>query len=269
MAMAKGKKKNEKESRLIYIPFIALLLVIALFIGLSFRTSVSTSAQSAFTNLVKVSSTDYAPNGTTQVYFISWYGCPYGATLSWPLYVALSNYGNLTVIPHYSVAEPDLANGAPIPGLLFQRFTPSSNVQFHFYYIYNQYLNATPSGQPVNNADRVQVGLNELENMTPSWVVNLVEQYQLSETQVVYNGNQVPIAMGSSEPHLVTTLIISGPGGTWIMLGYPKSLPPSEVVSINGNSTQLLNEIESGHVPSPIESTAQQILQIIQQASGS
>lgn len=53
------------------------------------------------------------------------------------------------------------------------------------------------------------------------------------------------------------------------MLGYPKSLPPSEVVSINGNSTQLLNEIESGHVPSPIESTAQQILQIIQQASGS
>ncbi|MCG3108159.1 hypothetical protein L3N51_00440 [Metallosphaera sp. J1] len=268
--MAKGKKKNnEKESRLIYIPFIALLLVIALFIGLSFRPSVSTSAPSAFTNFVKVSSTDYAPNGTTQVYLISWYGCPYGATLSWPLYIALSNYGNLTVMPHYSVAEPDIGNGAPIPGLLFQGFTPDSNVQFHAIYIYNQYLNATPSGEPVNNGDRVQVGLNELSSMTPSWVVNLVEQYQLNQTQVVYDGHQVPIALGSSEPHLVTTLIISGPGGTWIMLGYPKSLPPGELVSISTNSTQLLSEIESGHVPSQIESTAQQILQIIQKASGS
>ncbi|AWS00163.1 DUF929 domain-containing protein [Metallosphaera hakonensis JCM 8857 = DSM 7519] len=265
--MAKGKKRQKQnESKLIYIPFIALILVIVLFVGLSFRPSAS--AESAFTNLVKVSSTDYAPNGTTQVYLVSWYGCPYGATLSWPLYLALSHYGNISVEPHLSVAEPDIANGDPIPGLLFESFTPNSSVQFHFLYIYNQFLNATPSGEPLNG-NGVQIGLNELESEAPSWVLNLVEEYQLNKTLVFYDNNQVPIAFGSQTPHLVTTLVISGPGGTWILLGYPKQLTPNQVVSINKDPAQILNEIRDGQIPSQMDQAYQTILQIIQKASGS
>ncbi|MEM4046574.1 MAG: DUF929 domain-containing protein [Metallosphaera sp.] len=263
--MAKGKKKNE--SRLVYIPFVALIIVIVIFFAIGFRSSSPTvSAESAFTNIVKVSSVDYAPNGTTQVYFISWYGCPYGATLSWPLYLALTHYGNVSVEPHLSLAEPDL--GGAIPGLLFENFQPNSSVQFHFYYIYNQYLNATPSGQPLNG-EAIQIGLQELQTSAPNWVFNLVKEYQLNKTTVLYNNNQLPIALGSPIPHLVTTLIVTGPGGTWILLGYPKSLPPSQVISISHDPSQILSEIKSGNVPSPIEATSQTIYQVIQKASES
>ncbi|MEM3914405.1 MAG: DUF929 family protein, partial [Metallosphaera sp.] len=109
----------------------------------------------------------------------------------------------------------------------------------------------------------------ELQTSAPNWVFNLVKEYQLNKTTVLYNNNQLPIALGSPIPHLVTTLIVTGPGGTWILLGYPKSLPPSQVISISHDPSQILSEIKSGNVPSPIEATSQTIYQVIQKASES
>ncbi|QKQ99187.1 DUF929 domain-containing protein [Metallosphaera tengchongensis] len=261
------KSGSKNESRLIYIPFIALALVIILFVALSMRPSdVSQQTQSAFTNLVKVSSTDYASSGKVEVYFVSWYGCPYGATLSWPLYVSLEHYGVVGVTPHTSLTEPGLSS-YPIPGLIFQNFTPSSNLDFHFYYIYNQYLNETVSGQPLDGKG-VQLGLQELSQEAPNWLVNLISEYQLNRTLVALpNGSQAPIAFASETPHLVTTLVITGPGGTWILLGYPSSFTPQDAVSISTDPSVILSEINSGTVPSQIQVTAQQLLQVIQQAS--
>ncbi|EHP68179.1 protein of unknown function (DUF929) [Metallosphaera yellowstonensis MK1] len=263
--MARSKRgKQQKESKMIYIPFVALLLVIVLFIGLSFHQTASASTD-AFTHFVKVSSNDYAPPGKVDVYFVSWYGCPYGATLSWPLYLALDHYGQVQVIPHYSLSEEEL--GGAVPGLLFQGFEPNSSVDFHFLYIYNQYLNATPDGKPLNG-EAVQIGLQEIQNDLPPWVSQYVEQYQLNLTRVpAPNGTVTPIAYASPIPHIVTTLIITGPGGTWLMLGYPSNLEPQQI--IDTNSTTLLSQIQSGNVPAPIQSAASTIESIISQAEGS
>lgn len=262
-----GKKKQEKESKMIYIPFAALMLVIVLFVGLSFHQTASSASSNAFTHFVKVSSQDYAPPGKVEVYFISWYGCPYGATLSWPLYVALEHYGKISVVPHYSLSEQTL--GGAVPGLLFQGFQSNSSVDFHFLYIYNQYLNATLDGTPLNG-NAIQVGLQEIQQELPSWVYQIVDLYQLQLTQVpVPNGTIMPIAYASPIPHIVTTLIVTGPGGTWLMLGYPNSLPPNDLINLNNNSTSLLNQIQAGNVPSSILNTANSIQSIISQAQGS
>ncbi|MCI2413640.1 MAG: DUF929 domain-containing protein [Candidatus Aramenus sp.] len=258
--MAAKKRKEKKESKLIYVPFVLLAVFIALFFSLPYlhhSSGSSAAAQDSFGTLIKVSNQGYS--NSTHVYFISWYGCPFGATLSWPLYLALSHYGHLDVSTHYSLTEGDI--GVPVPGLIFNKFVPNSTVQFTYLYIYNQYLNATPSGQPIPKSQLVQVGLQEINSSLPSWIGALVYQWEIENPNF---GFSQPIAL--LDGHIPTTLIITGPNGTWLMVGYPYMLTPQELLQANSSSTSLYQQIESGNVPPQIAQAENYILQVISEA---
>lgn len=82
MAEPKGKKGETKESKLIYMPFVALVAVaVLIFVLPQFSSShnVSASNQGPYFQIYKVSNQDYAPPGKAEVYFVSWIGCPNGA----------------------------------------------------------------------------------------------------------------------------------------------------------------------------------------------
>ncbi len=197
-------------------------------------------------HLVKVSNKDFAGN-LTEIYFISWYGCPYGATLSWPLYVLLKHYGNVSIIPHYSIVESDI--GEAVPGLIFTNFSTNSSIQFHYIYLYNQYLNATITGVKVSNL--VRYGMSVIQNNTPEWVYSLVKKYEINEPLA---GFMISVADAGNPPHIATALIITSPKGTWMLIGYPSSLTPTMLLSISANSTKLLDQINSGNIPHSIYS---------------
>ncbi|EWG07975.1 MAG: hypothetical protein ASUL_02989 [Candidatus Aramenus sulfurataquae] len=259
--MTAKKRKEKKESKLIYVPFVLLAVFIALFFSLPYlhqSSSSSTVTQAdSFGTLIKVSNKGYS--NSTHVYFISWYGCPFGATLSWPLYLALSHYGYLNVSTHYSIIESDI--GAPVPGLIFNGFVPNSTVQFTYLYIYNQYLNATPSGQPIPESQLIQVGLQEINSSLPSWIGALIYQWEVENPNF---GFPQPIAL--LDNHIPSTLIITGPNGTWLMVGYPYMLTPQELLQINPSPTSLYHQIESGNVPPQIAQAENYILQVISEA---
>lgn len=246
-----SKKANQTENKLIYIPFVVLVVIVVLLVSLPYihspnsNSSTIANADTPFFNMMKVSNIDYAQNNSVQVYFISWYGCPNGATTSWPLYLALKKFGNLIVEPHYSINEPDL--GSAIPGLLFLNYTPYSNysnVYFHPIYIYGQYLNETINGTPITT-NAVLYGLKELKALVPEWVYNLTVFYELNQT--LPNLGK-PIAYAGNPPHLVTILIISGPGGTWVDVGYPKNISPIDLMDLN--ATELYNIVVKNQVAS-------------------
>jgi len=265
--MAKSKRGDKRSKRIVYVPFATLAVVLVLLIGLQSLHNAS-SAPSAWTKPVKVSSKDYTPPKEVDVYFISWYGCPFGATESWPLYLALEHFGKVQAEPHYALRTGGLVFGLPLPGLLFQNFTPNSTLHFHFFYMYNQFLNATVNGTPISAGGAVRVGLDEIQASFPSWVYQLVYEYQLHKTYVTgLNGTLVPVIYKGAIPHLVTTLIVTGPKGTWIMLGYPYFFTPDQLFQVSMNSTALFNQIQQGQVPQVLQNASQQILNLIEEAS--
>ncbi|MUN29399.1 DUF929 domain-containing protein [Sulfuracidifex metallicus] len=188
-------------------------------------------------HFIKVSNTGYSKKVT--VYLISWYGCPYGASLSWPLYDALSHFGNISAASHYSIYESDV--GGYVPGLIFLNFRPNSSLSFHVIYLYNQYLNASPNGTYMANL--VSGGLNELKVEAPKWIYTLVDKYDVNDRNIFTGLSLSSPAYLGNPPHIPTTLIITGPNGTWILIGYLNQLNPSSLsVQTKGpiNEEQLL-----------------------------
>ena len=213
-------KRSSKKEFLLIIPIIVLVLImVPLFIP----------HKEPFFQFAKVSNENYAGNYSVQVYFISWYGCPYGGSDSWGLYIALSNYGQLNVTPNYSDVEavPLTQNqtvvGA-VPGLIFNSFAPKSIVDFHPIYLLNRiYPNGTallPNGTMIPWSKILSVELNELKKEVPSWVYNLIYEYQI---QLPYENGE-PIAELGNPPHIASTIIITGPRGTWMLIGYDQQV---------------------------------------------
>ncbi|BFH72348.1 DUF929 domain-containing protein [Sulfurisphaera javensis] len=299
MAKRKSKKQESKESKLLYIPFIALFIVLVIFFTLpmihssstSNNNSLSTSSQNSqgpFFQFVKVSNKDYAPNNTVEVYFISWYGCPFGASDSWGLYIALSHFGILNVTPTYSDLEqlPISPQQNPIsgkvPGLIFNSFKSNSSVEFYPIYllgrIYNNNNTASlPNGTIISysGSSLVNFELNELNKTAPSWVYNLVYQYQI---QTPFPGRTQAIAYLGNPPHIVSTIIITGPNGTWMIMGYDQTINYgmpgllAQYAASNGYSptlpSQILQYVKNNNVPAQlsfIEAEGQQIYNIIEQ----
>lgn len=300
--MAKKSKKSKKEdkknseSKLLYIPFIALFVVLVIFLTLPMIHSSSTSSNNnnpqpnpqPFFQFVKVSNTDYAPNNTVEVYLVSWVGCPYGASDSWGLYIALKNYGNLSVTPNYSdeesipISTTNTINGK-VPGLIFNSFKPTSNVEFYPIYllgrIYTSNSTASlPNGTIISYSGNslVNLELNELQHEAPSWVYNLIYTYQIATN---FPNQNEGIAYLGNPPHIASTIIITGPKGTWMMIGYDQSvnygLPGllAQYAATNGYSSQLpaqiLQEVNNNQLPSQlslIELEGEQINSIIQEA---
>jgi Domain of unknown function (DUF929). len=293
-------KKGTRESRLVYVPFIIAVVIIALVLVLpSVKSPATNTTQNGgsfpFLQFVKVSNQDYASSpDTVEVYFVSWEGCTYGAAQSWPIYLALSHYGKVNATPNWSDPEPLLTpNGsvsAPmqVPGLLFQSFEPNGSVRFHsFYMIGRIFYNGTFSLTngtviPYSGDSIVTLEQEELQKDVPGWVYDLIVKYEL-ETPV---GQYPDLAEAGNPPHLATVLLITGPNGTWMIIGYDKNVNPVApyFLAASGYTPQeLYGYVSKGVLPnvtatsSPqgyfqqeatlyIQQEAQQILNVIREA---
>ena len=296
-----SKKKESNESKLIYIPFVAVVIIAAAFFVLPLLHSssstqtasssniqtVSLSTNKPFFQFAKVSNENYAGNDSVQVYFISWYGCPYGASDSWALYIALSKFGLLNVTPNYSDLEAIPSTTGTIegkvPGLIFNSFVPKSNVYFHAIYLLGRIFPSNSTASLTNGTiisysgnSLVNLELNELKKLAPSWVYNLVYEYQI---QTVFPQGGAPIAYLGHPPHIASTIIITGPNGTWMLIGYDQQINPgapgllAQYASLSNYSPsvpeQLLQNIQEGTIPPSLEfikQEANQISNIIQEA---
>jgi len=294
---SKKKKKQSNESKLIYIPFIALVAVAVAFFALPLLhssngsttspTNPSTNQPYPFFQFAKVSNINYAGNNTVQVYFISWYGCPFGASDSWGLYIALSKYGILNVTPNYSdletvpISSTNSIQGE-VPGLVFNSFTPKSNVYFHPIYLLGRIFTSNSTASLANGTiisysgnSLVNLELNELQKEAPSWVYNLIYQYQI---QTPFEQGEAIAYLGNPS-HIVSTIIITGPNGTWMIMGYDQQvnygapgLLAQYASKLNYSPSvpeQLLQNIQAGIIPPSLEFIKEegtQISTIIQEA---
>ena len=294
MGASKKKVKEKKESKLIYVPFIVLVVVLVVILMLpSIKSVVNPSSSSSgfpLFQMLKVSNTDYASGNSVEVYFISWLGCPYGASDSWALYEALSHYGQINATPIYSDSEgiPEYVNSfqtitSEVPGLQFTSpFKPNSTVQFHFIYLIGRIFTNNNSFSLLNGTILTYSGdsivnfeLNELKQEAPSWVYNLITQYQINENPP---GSTEPIAYEGNPPHIASTIIITGPKGTYMMIGYDQSAnynemtPPAVLAQSGLTPQQIFQGLKNNDLPPQvydvINSEAQQILSIIQNEMG-
>lgn len=223
-----------------YVVVLALLVLAVAVAGYELYTRSQGFAAGTF---YKVSSQDYATQGQTDVYLVSWIGCPNGAVYSWSLYQALEHYGQLNYTMQYS--NP---NDAPksIPGLIFSGFAPNSTVMFQSVYMYNEYLNETTTGKQVNASNSVDLGLGVVQSEAPSWVYNLVNKWIVAEPATkLSNGTMVSLSYGDQKlPHVVTTLLVSGSRGTWLVAG--AIYPPSNIAALT--TTQLMGYVQNGTI---------------------
>ncbi|BAB66782.1 DUF929 domain-containing protein [Sulfurisphaera tokodaii] len=293
--MAKRKKKESNESKLLYIPFIALVVVLIVFLMLPMIHPNSGSsgnsvvnAQEPFFQFAKVSNQDYAPPGKVEVYLVSWVGCPFGASDSWGLYIALSHYGIVNATPNYSDIEqipvsPTSTISGKVPGLIFNSFKSNSSVEFYPIYLLGRIYTSNSSASLPNGtiitysgSSLVSFELNELQKLAPSWVYNLIYQYQINTP---FPGHSEGIAYLGNPPHIVSTIIITGPHGTWMIMGYDQEvnygmpgLLAQYAADYNYNTqlpAMILQDIKNGNIPSQIsfiQTEGNQILQIIQEA---
>jgi len=278
---SKKKKKQSNESKLIYIPFIALAIVAAVFFALpslhssngstTSPTNPSTNQPYPFFQFAKVSDTNYAGNNTVQVYFISWYGCPLGASDSWGVYIALTKYGIMNVTPNYSdfetipISSTNTIQGE-VPGLIFNSFAPKSNVDFHPIYLLGRIFTSNSTASLPNDTiisytgnSLVNLELNELQKEAPSWAYNLIYKYQIQTPYAQGEG----IAYLGNPPHIASTIIITGPNGTWMMIGYDQQInagAPGLLAQYASTSNyspsvpeQLLQNIQAGIIPPNLE----------------
>ncbi len=152
----------------------------------------------------KVSHGDLLANGSSAIYYISWYGCPVGATDSWPLYYAMNSTKDIysTVTLHHSNPNDIFASN---PGLLFNKNITFSNAgtKFTFYplYLYNQTMTGTIHNKSLNSSARISYGLSLINKTFPSSVANIFNKYSSDI---------------SRKGHLTTTFIITGPHGAYI-----------------------------------------------------
>ncbi|ABP94714.1 protein of unknown function DUF929 [Metallosphaera sedula] len=231
------------------LAIVAVIVVVVSFLSLYFSRIYVTSAQSIPAGqFVKISNQDLAPKGKIIIVEQSWIGCPVGAAASWSIYDALKNYGNFSYQLHYS--DP-LHSPASIPGLIFTQFNSTSVVQFYVAYVYNEYLNASYNGTPIPESQLVQAGeqilTQEYSQMgLPPQVSQLIIKY---ETQVPVTSYGKPSALYVNPPHLNFAILISGPGGTYIV------------------TTPIVNpNILSGYSPEYVLTHIDQFTQIIQGA---
>ncbi|ARM74746.1 DUF929 domain-containing protein [Acidianus manzaensis] len=275
----KRKKKQQSDSKLIYIPFIVLAVILVAIFVVPAITHNSQAASDPFFQFYKVSSQDFASGNNVNVYFISWYGCPLGATNSWGLYIALSHYGVLNASPNYSdVEQLSSSYSGRVPGLIFNGFTPNSNVNFIPIYILGRIYTSNgtaslPNGTFISTNNIIPVEEAELQSELPSGLYNIIYQYELSENMP---NQDAPIAYLGNPNHITTMVIISGPKGTWMLIGDLQSVDGGNLPVILSQSgytpTQIFqaiksNDLSSLSMGSAIQDEANEFSNIISEAS--
>lgn len=149
------------------------------------------------------------------VYFISWLGCPVGATNSWGLLYAFNKFTHVNLTNHVEThtSDPNEGAWANIPGLifLFGKFQVY-NITFQSVYLYNEYLNATANGSALQGTP-IHSGLTQMQSDLPNTiyqdVVKMNLQYNLTKTGK-------PIA---TLGHITTTIVIVNQKGTFAEVG--------------------------------------------------
>lgn len=211
--------------RKFWIGIVGIILISIVIFLILVYPSISFHQNLVLGEFFKVSNKDYAPKGKIVIWYVTWVGCPVGAADSWILYSFLHNnnvYVNITL--HYSDPNDKIAH---LPGILFSNGIPntyvpynysSGNVIFSVCYMMNEYFNETPNGIPVLPNNILNTELNELKDVLPQWVYSLVYYYNVKASFNI-NGKTIPPAYYVSPHHIISTIVISGKGGTWIMVG--------------------------------------------------
>lgn len=166
----------------------------------------------------QISNSNFGNN--VHIYYISWYGCPFGATDSWAFYLALNQYlgTNLSshgwVKLHHSVSRDVYSN---TPGLIFSNFS-YKNVIFTATYVYNQTMTGYPNNttMPGFSNKLVSIGLNEINASVPSSIASLEYKYLYV---LPVKGYSVGSFLHFKLPHVNTNIIITGSTGAWLFNG--------------------------------------------------
>jgi len=164
----------------------------------------------------QISNSNFGNN--VHIYYISWYGCPLGATDSWAFFLALNSYLATNLSSHGWTSLHTSLNGdiyGNTPGLLFSSFS-YKNVVFTPVYVYNQTMTGTVHNVTIPSDKLVSEGLSEINSSVPSSVSSLEYKYLY---QLPIAGKSLPSFLQFRLPHVNTNIIITGPNGAWLFNG--------------------------------------------------
>ncbi|MCL4420258.1 MAG: DUF929 domain-containing protein [Candidatus Thermoplasmatota archaeon] len=219
------KKKENYKKIISIVVVVAVIASVGGLFGLHIIKFPSLNPGSSFTapsvtpwgSGEQISDSNFGSN--VHIYYISWYGCPFGATDSWAFYIALNQYLNTNlsargwVTLHQSVSGDVDGN---TPGLLFSSFS-YKNVVFTPVYVYNQTMKGYASNNTsINSAALVSVGLNEINSSVPASVSSLEYKYLYV---LPVSGYSMSSFLHFKLPHVNTNIIITGPNGAWLFNG--------------------------------------------------
>jgi hypothetical protein len=225
------KRQTSVIPKIVVVVIVIVLIITALyFAGYLPHFNSTSNNQPGFTpptsipwgSFIEISNKNFAGSGQENIYFITWVGCPIGASISWSLNYALSQYvSNTYVTPHYS--DPNEGSLASLPGLLFSdSFTFTHNgekVLFDPVYMYNETLFAYASNNtPIASSNLISAGMSVVNSSVPSGISSLVYKY----TNLVNINNlspYTPSATLSTPHHMNTVLVITGSFGTYMLNG--------------------------------------------------
>ena len=169
----------------------------------------------------KVSQGDLLSNGSSAVFFLSWIGCPIGASDSWALYYGINSTTNISSHVELHTADPaDIYSSSTTgqPGLLFKgnfTFTASGHKStFYPLYMYNETMSGTVGNKPINES-LVSYGLSLINSTYPAKVAAMFNKYS---SDITFKG------------HLTTTILITGPHGTYIFNAFMYAIIPGGVL---------------------------------------
>ncbi|AAT43933.1 DUF929 domain-containing protein [Picrophilus oshimae] len=206
---------NLKNKNVIGSAIAAVIIVVLVVVVLThplYRAPFSAPSSISSDKYYMVSNRDMLSNGSSGVFFISWYGCPIGATDSWAIYYAINSTTDIYKYVELHTADPGdiYSNGTTgQPGLLFKgdfTFKTTDGYKYTFYpiYMYNETMTGTINNKPINGS-LAAYGLSVIKAEAPPGIYNIMKKY---ESDVTYDN------------HITTTFIITGPSGTYILNAY-------------------------------------------------
>ena len=264
MSNAKNKKNKKNkappkpESKLVPKIFVIVigvaLIVTVLYIGGYFPHFHSDSkVKSNFIapttinwgSFTEISNQNFAGSGQENIYFVSWIGCPIGASLSWAINYTFAHYQGVdNIITFGHLSDPNEAgDAANIPGLLFNdsfSYTQSGlKVSFYPVYMYSETLFSYASNNtPIANSSLVSAGLSVVNSSVPSGISSLI--YKYTNLVDVSISPYQPSAFLSTPHHMNTVLVITGSFGTYMLNG-----PIFSPTDLYGTSYQTLENAQN------------------------
>ena len=202
------KKQFWKNRQFIFSVIAAIIIVVIVVLAITNPFFFAPSSISP-DKYYKISDHDLLSNGSTGIYFISWLGCPIGATDSWALYYAMNSTTDIySHVEYHQAYNQDIYSNAAgtvgQPGLLFKgTFSFQYNgktVTFYPLYMYNQTMTGTVNNGKINGS-LASYGLSLINSTYPSSVAKMFNKYA---PDITYDN------------HLETTFIITGPHGAYI-----------------------------------------------------